>query len=120
MKAKVWVVDDDVAVQQSVSVLLSAFGFETHCAASAEEFLHDEAEQTADAMVVDLRLPGKSGIDLLKQLTKEGRAVPTVLISGHRDEDVLAELERFHAVCFLMKPFNPKSLIDWLSEHCVC
>ncbi|WP_372898682.1 response regulator transcription factor [Stieleria sp.] len=117
-KAKVCIVDDDPAVQDSVRALLAAFGFETHCVASAEEFLLGNFSGSIDGMVLDLRLPKMSGIDLLTQLTEQGTAVPTVVISGHRDEDVLAQLASFQAVIFLMKPFAPNRLVDFLSEHC--
>ncbi|QDV42377.1 Response regulator protein TodT [Stieleria neptunia] len=117
-KAKVCIVDDDPAVQDSVRALLAAFGFDPHCVSSAEEFLLGDLNGSIDGMVLDLRLPEMSGIDLLTQLTDEGTAVPTVVISGHRDEDVLAQLASFQAVIFLMKPFAPDRLVDFLSEHC--
>jgi RNA polymerase sigma factor (sigma-70 family) len=106
----VFVVDDDPSVRDSLALMLGIAGYRTALFEDAEAFLAAFREGWAGCLVADLRLPGRSGLELQAQLRKRGVALPVVIVTAHGD--VPAARAAFHAqaVDFLEKPFDHKQL----------
>ena len=108
----VCVVDDDQAVRESLVLLLSSCGFEAVGFGDAEEFLAANVVAIADLLIVDVGLPGMSGIDLLEHLHSEGISRPVLVITGHADDQDVQKASQSNLVAFMQKPVNPRDLID--------
>jgi two-component system response regulator FixJ len=107
----VYVVDDDEAVRDSLELLLSAAGFETLSFGSAEAFLGHPRATTRVCVLSDIRMPGKSGIDLLEELRRRGEANPVILITGHGDVALAVDAMKRGAADFIEKPFDDERLV---------
>jgi FixJ family two-component response regulator len=114
MSAKVLVVDDDPAVLDSLQLLLRSAGIEVEGFGSAQECLAAPQLDDAACLVVDVRLPGMSGLDLVRRLRTQGRMVPAILITGHLEalSEPQAEADRILAI--LHKPFTAEELFTWV------
>ena len=108
----VFVVDDDVSVRRSLGVLIRSVGLESEVFASAQAFLDHPLPDRPCCLVLDLRLPGPSGLDLQLALLKRTRPIPIVFISGHGDVPITARAMKGGAIDFLSKPFNDQDLLD--------
>jgi len=107
----VHVIDDDEAVRQSLEFLLRTFGFEVRTYESAVAFL-DALPQTGTSCIIsDVRMPGLSGIDLLKRLKELDVGMPVIIVTGHGDVPLAVEAMKFGAVDFLEKPFDDEVLV---------
>jgi len=105
------IVDDDRSVQGALKDLMESAGLPARCFRSAEEFLEaDERNQTA-CLIVDIRMPGMSGLDLQAKLKAEGARIPMIFITAHDDSKVKMQAMRAGAVEFLSKPFNDEVLL---------
>ena len=102
----VFVVDDEEAVRKSLSKLLGAIGVPTETYASATAFLAGYAGDRQGCLLVDLRMPGMSGLDLIAELSRRKIALPTIVMTGHTDERSVQRLEAFSPLGFLEKPFS--------------
>ena len=102
----VFVVDDEEAVRKSLSKLLGAIGVPTETYASATAFLAGYAGDGQGCLLVDLRMPGMSGLDLIAELSRRKIALPTIVMTGHTDERSVQRLEAFGPLGFLEKPFS--------------
>ena len=113
-KPGVLVADDDEAVLDSLRLLLESHGYETRCFASAEALLAavNGAEAAGGCAVVDVRLPGMSGLELQKQLYRRDRALPVIIITGHGDIDMAVRALKAGAFDFIEKPFDDNRLLD--------
>ncbi len=107
----VCVVDDDDAVRTSLERLLGTSGYEVETFASAEEFLRDADLAAARCVVVDLRMPGASGLDLQEQLAGRASDVPIVFLTGHADVASGVHAMKEGAADFLEKPVDPAALL---------
>jgi len=107
----VFVIDDDDAVRSSLRLLLKSYGLEAQLCASAEEFLASHDPDRPGCMVLDVRMPGMSGIELQQQLNARGATIPIVFITGHGDVPMAVEAMQAGAFDFLQKPFNDNDLI---------
>lgn len=107
---KVAIVDDELGIRKSLSALLDAVQLESFTFESAEDFLATDSFEQFDAMIVDFRLPGISGIDLVKRLRDAGLKIPTVLVSGHGELEIDHLLQLHPDIKFLKKPFRPAEL----------
>jgi FixJ family two-component response regulator len=107
------IVEDDAGLRAAIKGLLSAAGFLVQDFASAELFLRSRTLRRAACLVLDVQLPGMSGLDLLAQLRKRGVTIPTIVVSGHADADgwMRAKTAQAGAVAFLHKPVDEKELI---------
>jgi two-component system response regulator FixJ len=114
--ARVLVVDDDAQLRDSVSVLLATANLQTTGFASAEEFLHSEAARQSACVLLDVRLPGISGIDLLCQLNDVGSKHVVVIITGHGDIPMAVAAMRAGAYHFAEKPFDPDAFLSIVEE----
>lgn len=106
------VVDDDADIRKSLRRLLRTGGFEAITFASAEDYLASLLESTAACLILDVRLPGQSGIALSQRLTQDQHDIPTVFISAHDNELANAKSAAAHAVAYLRKPFDAEELLD--------
>jgi FixJ family two-component response regulator len=107
------VVDDDVSVRKSLDRLMRSAGLQVSLFASAEEFLHSNHAPKADCLILDVRLPGMSGIELHKHLEKRNCEVPVIFITAHgSDEAARAEAASDRTVAYLIKPFSGDELLD--------
>lgn len=108
----VFVVDDDSSVRRSLARLLKSAGHEVAVFASAQEFLRHEGDYGPGCLVLDLQLPGLSGLDLQAELAAAGRTIPIVFITGHGDIPSSVKAMKGGAVDFLPKPVQAKVLLD--------
>jgi FixJ family two-component response regulator len=107
------VVDDDISVRESLESLIRSAGLEVRVFASAEEFLKAVHPRKADCLILDVRLPGMSGIDLHRQLTAHDFKVPAIFITAHGyDERTRSQTHSDWTVACLTKPFSEDDLFD--------
>jgi len=113
MKAKeiVYVVDDDAAMRDSLEFLLASAGFEARCFESADAFLAAARDDRSACVVSDVRMPGKSGVELLDRLKRDGGRCPVILMTGHGDVPLAVEAMKRGAADFVEKPFDDERLI---------
>ncbi len=107
----VYVVDDDNVVRASLAMLIETVGLEVRSYGSSREFLDDPHRHECDCLVLDLRMPGMSGLELQSRLGS-GFAAPIIFVSGHADGPTAVQAMRDGAVDFLQKPFNDQALLD--------
>jgi len=107
----VHVIDDDDAVRDSLSFLLKTAKLAVATYASAVEFLDARSRETGGCVITDIRMPGMTGLELLKQLNSDGIKLPVIVITGHADVPLAVEAMKLGAVEFLEKPFDEESLL---------
>jgi two-component system, LuxR family, response regulator FixJ len=110
--ATVFVVDDDDAVRNSLRLLLKSVGLPVTLYASAQEFLSAYQLGHPGCLVLDIRMPGMSGLDLQRHLSLRGAIIPIVFITGHGDVPMAVDAMQQGAFDFLQKPFRDQDLID--------
>lgn len=108
----VFVVDDDEGVRNSLRFLLKSVGLQTRTLASAAEFLDTYKPSQPGCLVLDVRMPGMSGLELQQQLNLRGAVIPVIFITGHGDIPMAVEAMQQGAFDFLQKPFRDQDLID--------
>ena len=108
----VFIVDDDASVRRSIQDLLSSVALESKAFATPHEFLNSKNTDCHGCMILDIRLPGMSGLDFQRELTKAGVTIPVIFITGHGDVPMSVQAMKSGAVEFLMKPFRPQELLD--------
>jgi FixJ family two-component response regulator len=106
------VVDDDPALRDSVGNLLRSLGLNTQLFASIADFLKSVPPEGPTCLVLDVRLPGQSGLDLQRELAAANRALPIIFITGHGDIPMTVEAMKGGAIEFLTKPFRDQDLLD--------
>jgi FixJ family two-component response regulator len=106
------VVDDDASLRRSVRNLLTSVGFRVQAFASAEEFLESPERANTDCLVLDLRMAGMNGLELLKHLRATGSRIPVVILTAHGDDEARQRALQAGAVAFLGKPFRGDALLD--------
>lgn len=112
----VFVVDDDAAVRSAVGSLLRSVGLEVRCFASAGDFLGCPPADVPACLVLDVRLPGTSGLDLQRELTQRDPSLPIIFITGHGDIPMSVRAMKAGAVEFLPKPFRDQDLLDAVQQ----
>jgi FixJ family two-component response regulator len=108
----VFVVDDDEAVRGSIRGLLKSVGLRSECFAAPDEFLRSKRSDGPSCLVLDVRLPGVSGLDFQHKLTEAGVHIPIIFITGHGDIPMTVKAMKSGAVEFLTKPFRDQDLLD--------
>jgi two-component system response regulator FixJ len=108
----VFIVDDDAGVRASVRMLLKSIGIAATPLASAQEFLESFDPAQPGCLVLDIRMPGMSGLELQQQLNLRGATIPVIFVTGHGDVPMAVEAMRHGAFDFLQKPFRDQELID--------
>jgi len=112
----VFVVDDDASVRQSMRRLLTSVGYDVVVCGSAAEFLSLPERPRPSCLVTDLRMPGKTGLDLQDALRRSGRELPLIVSSGQADAATAARVRAAGALRFLVKPFDVRDLLAAVSE----
>jgi len=110
--ATVFIVDDDAAVRDSMTMLLDTVGLPSKSYSSADEFLAAYDHDSPGCLLLDIRMPGMSGIDLQEQLRARHAITPIIFITGHGDVPMAVEAIQGGAIDFLQKPFRDQELID--------
>ncbi len=114
--ATVFVVDDDAGVRAAIQGLLKSAGLRCECFPSAEEFLRRNRADAPSCLVLDVSLPGVSGLEFQRELADAGLQIPIVFITGHGDIPMTVKAMKSGAVEFLTKPFMDKTLLDAIQQ----
>ena len=111
-RAVVFVVDDDPSMRRALESLLRSVGHDVRLFSSAQEFMQAERPDAPGCLVLDVRLPGMSGLTFQQELTRAGVALPVIFITGHGDVPMTVRAMKAGAVEFLTKPFDDQVLLD--------
>lgn len=114
--ATVFVVDDDVAVRESLSLLIRSMGLDVETFDSAQSFLSGCDPARPGCLVLDIRMPGMSGLDLQDALGAHGIGLPVIFITGHGDVTLAVRAMKAGAIDFIEKPFNDQQLLDRINQ----
>ena len=115
-RATVFVVDDDASMREALKNLLRSVGLAVETFGSAQEFLSSDRSKAPGCLVLDVRLPGLSGLDLQRQLADANLQIPIVFITGHGDIQMSVRAMKAGAVEFLTKPFRDQDLLDAVQQ----
>ncbi|MFK0312174.1 response regulator transcription factor [Pseudomonas sp. NPDC090233] len=116
MSRGVCIVDDDASVRKSLANLLRSAGFVTLLFASGEELLASDQAPTAGCVLLDLKMPGLTGLDVQRELARLGWRLPVICMSAHWDDLAVAASLRQGAVACLGKPFSEEALLKVVEE----
>ena len=108
----VFIVDDDASVRRSIQDLLASVSLQSEAFATPQQFLERERADCPACLVLDVRLPGMSGLDCQRKLAEAGVSIPIIFMSGHGDVQTTVRAMKSGAVEFLTKPFRPQELLD--------
>jgi FixJ family two-component response regulator len=114
--ATIAIVDDDPSVREGLSSLIRSAGLKVETFASAQEFLARPDDETPSCIVLDLQLPGLSGLDLQKRMAEAGLEIPIVFLTGHGNIPASVQAMKAGAVEFLTKPFDDEELLRAIQE----
>jgi FixJ family two-component response regulator len=110
------VVDDDESLRESLEGLLKSLGHAVAVFSSAESFLGSSARAKTDCLILDVRMPGMSGLELQRELIAQQQKLPIIFITAHGDDDVVSRVMADGAVDCLLKPFSENSLLSAISQ----
>src|SRR5271163_3761112 len=105
------VVDDDESIRESLPDLIKEFGYAARAFSSAEEFLSSGSADETSCLILDIAMPGMSGPELHRELKRRGEEIPTIFITGQKDEMIRARVLEQGASGFLIKPFSDAALL---------
>lgn len=114
--ATVYVVDDDAAFCDSLRFLIESVNLRVQTFASADEFLAAFSPEMVGCLVLDLRMPGMSGLELQEELSKRGSRIPIIIITAHGDVPTAVQAMRGGAIDFMPKPFSDQALLDRIHQ----
>jgi FixJ family two-component response regulator len=112
----VFVVDDDVSVREALESLVRSAQLEVETFSSAQEFLAHRRPEVPSCLVLDVRLPGLSGLDLQKRMAERELDIPIIFITGHGDVPTSVRAMKAGAIEFLTKPFGDQDLLDAIQQ----
>jgi FixJ family two-component response regulator len=112
----VFVVDDDAAVRDALDSLIRSVGLRVQTFASAQEFLKSERTGMPGCLVLDVRMPGRSGLDFQRDLIEAGILMPVIFVTGHGDIPMSVRAMKAGATEFLTKPFRDEDLLDAIRQ----
>ncbi len=112
----VYIVDDDAAIRRSLEMLLHSVGHKARSYASAREFLDSFDPSIAGCLVLDVRMPEMSGLDLQQMLVQHKIKIPVIIITGHGDVPMAVRAMKEGAVDFIEKPFHDQDLLDSIAK----
>jgi RNA polymerase sigma factor (sigma-70 family) len=112
LQSIVFVVDDDASVREALKSLIRSVGLQVELFRSAQEFLQWKKPDAASCLILDIRLPGISGLDFQRKLAEVGNFIPIIFITGHGDIPMSVRAMKGGAVEFLTKPFRDQDLLD--------
>jgi len=114
--ATVFVIDDDGRMRAAMQRLLKSVGLRAEAFASPQEFLRRKLPDGPRCLILDVRLPGMSGLDVQRKLTETGLQIPVIFITGHGDIPMTVKAMKSGAVEFLTKPFRDQDLLDAIQQ----
>jgi two-component system, LuxR family, response regulator FixJ len=114
--ATVYIVDDDDGMRRALSLLLNTVGYKTAAFAGPKEFLEKFKADTAGCLVLDIRMPGMSGLELQQHLNRIGSMLPVIFITGHGDVPMAVQAMKEGAFEFVQKPFRDQDLLDRINH----
>jgi FixJ family two-component response regulator len=112
----VYVVDDDPSMREAISSLIRSTGLRVEVFSSAQEFLRGNAPEGPACLVLDMRLPGSSGMDLQRELAEADNRIPIIFITGHGDIPMSVRAMKAGALEFLTKPFRDEDLLEAIRQ----
>jgi FixJ family two-component response regulator len=112
----VYIVDDDDAVREATRDLLSSVGLRVECFATAQEFLRSLRPDAPACLILDVRMPGPSGLDLQRELAQTGTSIPIIFVTGHGDVPMTVRAMKAGAIEFFTKPFRDQELLDAIQQ----
>jgi two-component system, LuxR family, response regulator FixJ len=115
-KPSIMVVDDDSGVRNAMRILLKSVGLESVLYSSAQEFLAAYQPSQPGCLLLDIRMPGMSGLELQQQLNLRGAVLPVIFMTGHGDVPMAVEAMQHGAFDFLQKPFRDQDLLDRIQK----
>jgi FixJ family two-component response regulator len=114
--ATVFVIDDDDQMRAAMQRLLKSVGLRAEAFANPQEFLRRKLPDGPSCLILDVRLPGMSGLDVQRKLTETGLQIPVIFITGHGDIPMTVKAMKSGAVEFLTKPFRDQDLLDAIQQ----
>jgi len=114
--ATIYVVDDDDGMRRALSLLLNTVGYKTAAFASPKDFLDTFKPDAAGCLVLDIRMPGMSGLELQQHLNRMGSMLPVIFITGHGDVPMAVQAMKEGAFEFVQKPFRDQDLLDRINH----
>jgi len=108
----VCVIDDDESVRRAFQILLRSAGLTSHACSSAEEFLESPSLSDSNVVILDMRMPGMTGLDLLKKLASRKKRIPVIAVSAYDDAQTRNLARELGAVVFFRKPVDDQALLD--------
>ena len=115
-KTLVYLVDDDFSIRDSLSMLIETTGQAVRCFESADEFLNNFDPDQAGCLILDVRMPSITGLELQEELVRRDFAIPIIFISGHADVPDSSKAFRAGAVDYMEKPFDSEKLLNRMEE----
>jgi len=115
-KPTIFIVDDDPSVRQSTELLLKSVGFNVKTFVSAQDFLKANLHEDLGCLILDVRMPGISGLDLQEKLVSSKTPLPVIFITGHGTVPMSVRAMKAGAVDFLQKPFEEQDLLDAINR----
>ena len=112
----VFVVDDDANVRTSIQGLLKSAGLRSECFETAEQFLQRKPSKSPSCLILDVSLPGMSGLDFQQKLRNAGLQIPVIFVTGYGDIPMTVKAMKSGAVEFLTKPFEDQDLLDAVQQ----
>jgi FixJ family two-component response regulator len=110
------VIDDDLSMRQAITTLIDTVGLNSQTYGSGQEFLQHLSLDVPSCLVLDVRLPGLSGLNLQRELSERGMSIPIIFITGHGDIPMSVQAMKAGAVEFLTKPFRDQDLLDAIEQ----
>lgn len=114
--ATVYIVDDDDGMRRALSLLLNTVGYQTAAFASPKDFLEKFTADATGCLVLDIRMPGMSGLELQQHLNRKGSMLPVIFITGHGDVPMAVQAMKAGAFEFVQKPFRDQDLLDQINH----
>jgi two-component system, LuxR family, response regulator FixJ len=116
VKTIIFIVDDDPSVRESTKVMLESIGFNVTTFASAQDFLDAHIQEGPGCLILDVRMPGISGLDLQERLMSANASLPIIFVTGHGTVPMSVRAMKAGAVDFLEKPFEEQDLLDAINR----
>ena len=116
VKQTVFIVDDDEAVRGALRLLMKSVGHDAKTFTSGDEFLASCSPGISGCLILDIRMPGMSGLELQGKLQKQGVNIPIIFITGHGDVPMAVQAMKHGALEFLQKPFREQELVDLVNQ----
>jgi len=114
----VFIVDDDESVRKAMERLMRSADYRAETFSSAEDFLNRARHEDGGCLILDIRMPGMSGLDLQRELAARGSKLPVIFVTAHEDETTRAQAMSAGAVAVLGKPVEDEALLDAIERAC--